>query len=199
MISKNLISVTVCTDKIGKNWSNLWIPIKSESWKIKVIHLICFWRAARWLKCFFSTEYKVWLQAQRVLPPFLLLVSQTEYLCWLFAYGSQVRTQPQASCDEDLSRYGIPVKPADVALLASSRHDFQYVLELFADECKVGGMTVSPSKPNRVECSLWLGDGSLPQTEVLKYLWLLFANDGRMERGRNRRMAALSAVMRALH
>ncbi|XP_048880792.1 uncharacterized protein LOC125748552 [Brienomyrus brachyistius] len=94
----------------------------------------------------------------------------------------------------------------DVVLLASSSRDLQLSLEQFAAECEAAGMRISTSKSEtmvlsrkRVECSLRVGDGVLPQVEEFKYLGILFTSGGTMEREIDRRIGAASAVMRALH
>ena len=51
----------------------------------------------------------------------------------------------------------------------------------------------------RVECTLRVGDEILPQVEEFKYLGVLFTSEGRMEREIDRRIGAVSAVMRTLH
>ena len=49
----------------------------------------------------------------------------------------------------------------------------------------------------RVDCPLWVG-GELLQLEEFKYLGVLFTSEGRMEREIDRRIGAVSAVMRLL-
>ena len=60
----------------------------------------------------------------------------------------------------------------DVVLLASSSHDLQRTLERFVADCEAGRMRVSSFKSEamvvnrkQVECSLRVGDESLPQSE----------------------------------
>jgi len=53
----------------------------------------------------------------------------------------------------------------------------------------------------KVECSLWLGDESLPQTENLskfKYNRISLRRDGELDPEMDRRTGASSAVLRAL-
>ncbi|KAK0131008.1 Retrovirus-related Pol polyprotein from type-1 retrotransposable element R2 [Merluccius polli] len=94
----------------------------------------------------------------------------------------------------------------DVVLLASSDRDLQLSLDRFAAECEAAGMRISTSKSEsmvlnrkRVECTLRVGDETLPQVEEFKYLGVLFTSEGRMEREIDRRIGAASAVMRTLH
>lgn len=94
----------------------------------------------------------------------------------------------------------------DVVLLASSDRDLQHALERFAAECEAAGMRVSTSKSEAmvlcrktVDCSLRVGNESLPQVKEFKYLGVLFTSEGRREREIDRRIGAASAVMRALH
>jgi len=88
----------------------------------------------------------------------------------------------------------------DVVLLALLGRDLQLSLERFAAEFEAAGMRISTSKSEtmvlsrkRVECSL------LSQVEEFKYLGVLFTSEGRMEREIDGRIAAASAVLRALH
>ncbi|KAK0156391.1 putative uncharacterized transposon-derived protein F52C9.6 [Merluccius polli] len=94
----------------------------------------------------------------------------------------------------------------DVVLLASSDRDLQLSLDRFAAECKAAGMRISTSKSEsmvlnrkRVECTLRVGDEILPQVEEFKYLGVMFTSEGRMEWKIDRRIGAVSAVMRTLH
>ena len=94
----------------------------------------------------------------------------------------------------------------DVVLLAPSSQELQLSLEQFAAGCEAAGMTISTSKSEamvldrkRVECPLQVGEEVLPQVEEFKYLGVLFASDGTMEREIDRRIGAASAVMRTLY
>ncbi|TWW70927.1 hypothetical protein D4764_17G0004100 [Takifugu flavidus] len=51
----------------------------------------------------------------------------------------------------------------------------------------------------KVECLLRVGEEVLPQVEEFKYLGILFTSEGRMEREIDRRIRAVSAVMRVLN
>ncbi|TWW56340.1 Plexin-A1 Semaphorin receptor NOV [Takifugu flavidus] len=51
----------------------------------------------------------------------------------------------------------------------------------------------------KVECLLRVKEEILPQVEELKYLGVLFTNEGRMEQEIDRRIGAASAVLRTLH
>ena len=94
----------------------------------------------------------------------------------------------------------------DVVLLASSNQDLQCALGRFAAECDMAGMRISTSKSEamvldrkKVTCPLWVGGEPLPQVEEFKYLGVLFTSGGRMEREIDRRIGAVSTVMRALY
>ncbi len=50
-----------------------------------------------------------------------------------------------------------------------------------------------------MDCSLWVGSELLPQVKEFKHLGVLFANEGKMEREMDRRIAAAAAVMKALY
>ncbi|TWW73329.1 hypothetical protein D4764_15G0007230 [Takifugu flavidus] len=51
----------------------------------------------------------------------------------------------------------------------------------------------------KVECLLRVKEEILPQVEGFKYLGVLFTDEGRMEQETDRRIGAVSAVMRTLH
>ena len=94
----------------------------------------------------------------------------------------------------------------DILLLATSDRDLQHALGRFAAECEAVGMRVSTSKSEAmvlcrkmVECSLRVGSELLPQAKEFKYLGVLFTSEGKMEREMDRRIGAVSAVMRALY
>ena len=50
-----------------------------------------------------------------------------------------------------------------------------------------------------MECLFQVGEEILPQVEEFKYLGVLFTSEGKMERGIDRRISAVSAVMRTRH
>ncbi|TWW80235.1 hypothetical protein D4764_01G0000500 [Takifugu flavidus] len=92
----------------------------------------------------------------------------------------------------------------DVVLLATLNRDLQQMLGRFATECEAAGMRISTSKSEsmvlarkKVESLLRVGEEVLPQVEEFKYLGILC--EGRMEREIDRRIRAVSAVMRALN
>ncbi|TWW53877.1 R2DM Retrovirus-related Pol polyprotein from type II retrotransposable element [Takifugu flavidus] len=94
----------------------------------------------------------------------------------------------------------------DVVLLASSARDLQLSLDRFAAACEAAGMKISTSKSEamvlnrkKVECLLRVKEEILPQVEEFKYLGVLFTSEGRMEREIDRRIGAVSTVMRTLH
>ena len=77
----------------------------------------------------------------------------------------------------------------DVVLLAPSSQDIQHVFGRFAVECEGDGMRISNSKSDamvldqkEVVCSLWIGGELLPHVEEFKYLGVVVASEGRMER-----------------
>ncbi|KAI3371948.1 hypothetical protein L3Q82_006816 [Scortum barcoo] len=51
----------------------------------------------------------------------------------------------------------------------------------------------------RVACPLRVGGEVLPQVEEFKYLGVLFTSEGKMEREIDRRIGAVSAVMRSVY
>jgi len=74
---------------------------------------------------------------------------------------------------------------------------------VFTAECEAAGMKISSSKSeamvlNWKECSLWVGDESLPHAEELKYLGILFTSDGRLKGEKDRRTGVSSAVSSVL-
>ncbi|TWW61044.1 hypothetical protein D4764_05G0011340 [Takifugu flavidus] len=84
--------------------------------------------------------------------------------------------------------------------------DLQLTLDRFAAACEAAGMKISTSKSEamvlnrkKVECLLRVKEEILPQVEEFKYLGVLFTSEGRMEREIDRRIGAVSAVMRTLH
>ncbi|TWW63118.1 hypothetical protein D4764_03G0001260 [Takifugu flavidus] len=94
----------------------------------------------------------------------------------------------------------------DVVLLASSARDLQRSLDRFATACEVAGMRISTSKSEamilnrkKVECLLRVKEEILPQVEEFKYLRVLFTSEGRMEQEIDRRIGAVSAVIRTQH
>jgi len=94
----------------------------------------------------------------------------------------------------------------DVVLLALSGRDLQLSLERFGAKWEVAGMRISILKSEtmvlsqkRVESPLRVGNEILPQVEEFKYLGVLLAIEGRMEREIDRGISASSAVMWALH
>ncbi|TWW78064.1 R2 Retrovirus-related Pol polyprotein from type I retrotransposable element [Takifugu flavidus] len=94
----------------------------------------------------------------------------------------------------------------DVVLLASSARDLQRSLDRFAAPCEAAGMKISTSKSEamvlnrkKVKCLLRVKEEILPQVEEFKYLGVLFTSEGRMEQEIDRRIGAVSAVMRTLH
>ena len=85
----------------------------------------------------------------------------------------------------------------DVVLLASSVCDLQHSLDRFAAECEAAGMRISTSKSEAMvlsrkpmDCLLRVGNESLPQVKEFKYLGVLFASEGTMEREIGRRIGA---------
>ena len=94
----------------------------------------------------------------------------------------------------------------DVVLLAPSSQDLQHVLGRFAAECEAAGMRISTSKSEamvldrkKVACPLWVWGELLPHVEEFKYLGVLFASKGRMERETDRWISAAATVMRSLY
>ncbi|TWW73526.1 hypothetical protein D4764_15G0009200 [Takifugu flavidus] len=94
----------------------------------------------------------------------------------------------------------------DVVLLTPSARDLQQSLDRFAAECEAAGMRISTSKSEamvlswkKVECLLRVKEELLPQVEEFKYLGVLFTSEGKMEQEIDRRIGAVSAVMRTLH
>ncbi|KAI3364954.1 hypothetical protein L3Q82_001118 [Scortum barcoo] len=81
-----------------------------------------------------------------------------------------------------------------------SSQDLQHVLERFAAECEAAGMRISTSKSEAmvlstgkgVVCPLRVSGEVLPQVEEFKYLGVLFASEGKMEREIDRRIGAAS-------
>lgn len=64
-----------------------------------------------------------------------------------------------------------------MVLLASSSHDLQLVLGLFAAKCEEAGMRISTSKFEAmalswkgVECTHWIQNESLPRVEKFKHM-----------------------------
>ncbi|KAI3358099.1 hypothetical protein L3Q82_003107 [Scortum barcoo] len=73
-------------------------------------------------------------------------------------------------------------------------------------KCEAAGMRISTSKSEamvldrkRVACPLQVGGEVLPQVEEFKYLGVLFTSEGKMEREIDRRIGAVSAVMRLVY
>ena len=94
----------------------------------------------------------------------------------------------------------------DVVLLASSDCDLQHSLDRFAAEGEAAGMRISTSKSEAMvlsrkpmDCLLRVGNESLPQVKEFKYLGVLFASEGTMEREIGRRIGAAGAVLHSLH
>ena len=94
----------------------------------------------------------------------------------------------------------------DVVLMASSVCDLQHSLDRFAAECEAAGMRISTSKSEamvlsrkQVDCPLRVGNASLPQVKEFKYLGVLFASEGTMEREMGRRIGAAGAVLQSLY
>ncbi|KAK3564684.1 hypothetical protein QTP86_024812, partial [Hemibagrus guttatus] len=94
----------------------------------------------------------------------------------------------------------------DVVLLAPSSLDLQHALGCFAAECEAAGMRVSTSNSEamvldrkKVACTLQVGGEVLPQVEEFKYLGVLFTSEGRMDREIDRRIGAVTAVMRSMY
>ena len=92
----------------------------------------------------------------------------------------------------------------DVVLLASSVCDLQHSLDRFAAECEAAGMRISTSKSEAMvlsrkpmDCLLRVGNESLPQVKEFKYLGVLFASEGTMEREIGWRAAG--AVLHSLY
>ena len=93
----------------------------------------------------------------------------------------------------------------DVALFASSNSVLQLSLGWFTAECAATGMRISISKSEalvlsrkRMDHPLRVRGQLLPPSEEFKYLRVLVTSEGRMERERDRRTGAASAVMRML-
>ena len=83
----------------------------------------------------------------------------------------------------------------DVVSLSSSVCDLQCSLDYFAVECEMAGMRISTSKSEAMalsrkpmECLLWVGNEFLRQVKEFKYLGVLFASKGRMEREDGKRI-----------
>ncbi|KAI3364547.1 hypothetical protein L3Q82_011336 [Scortum barcoo] len=100
---------------------------------------------------------------------------------------------------------GCPLSVTDyVVLLASSGQDLQHVLEQFAAECEAAAMRISTSKSEamvldrkRVACPLlggWRGPASSGGVQVSR--GLVHESEGKMEREIDRRIGAVSAVIR---
>ena len=77
----------------------------------------------------------------------------------------------------------------DVVLMASSACDLQHSLDRMAAECEAAGMRISTSKSEAMtlsrkpmDCLLRVGNESLAQVKEFKYLRVLFASEGTMER-----------------
>ena len=94
----------------------------------------------------------------------------------------------------------------DVVLMASSACDLQHSLDRFAAECEAVGMRISTSKSEAMvlsrkpmECLLQVGNESLPQVKEFKYLGVLFASEGTMEREIGRRIGAAGAVLHSIY
>ncbi|KAK3526284.1 hypothetical protein QTP70_022683 [Hemibagrus guttatus] len=73
-------------------------------------------------------------------------------------------------------------------------------------QCEAAGIRVSTSKSEamvldwkKVACTLQVGGEFLPQVEELKYLWVLFTSEGRMDCEIHRRIGAAAAVMRSMY
>lgn len=94
----------------------------------------------------------------------------------------------------------------DVVLMASSACDLQHSLDRLAAECEAAGMKISTTKSEAmtlsrkpVDCPLRVGNESLAQVKEFKYLGVLFASEGTMEREIGRRIGAAGAVLRSLY
>ncbi|CAB1448574.1 unnamed protein product [Pleuronectes platessa] len=77
----------------------------------------------------------------------------------------------------------------DVVLIGSSACDLQYSLDRLAAECEAAGMRISSAKSEAMtlsrkpmDCLLRVGNESLAQVKEFKYLRVLFASEGTMER-----------------
>ncbi|TWW56354.1 hypothetical protein D4764_08G0003410 [Takifugu flavidus] len=98
-------------------------------------------------------------------------------------------------------RIGSLLFALDVVLLAS--RDLQRSEDRFTTACEAAGMKISTSKSEamvlnwkKVECLLRVKEQILPQVEEFKHLGVLFTSEGRMEQEIDRRIGAVSAVMR---
>uniref|UniRef100_A0A8C5CRJ5 Reverse transcriptase domain-containing protein n=1 Tax=Gadus morhua TaxID=8049 RepID=A0A8C5CRJ5_GADMO len=94
----------------------------------------------------------------------------------------------------------------DVVLIGSSACDLQHSLDRLAAECEAAGMRISTAKSEAmtlsrkpVDCLLRVGNESLAQVKEFKYLGVLFASEGTMEREIGRRIGAAGAVLRSLY
>ncbi|KAK3507851.1 hypothetical protein QTP70_001422 [Hemibagrus guttatus] len=93
----------------------------------------------------------------------------------------------------------------DVILLAPSSLDLQHALGRFAAECEAAGRVSTPKSEamvldrKKVACTLQVGGELLPQVEEFKYLGVLFASEGRMDREIDRWIGAAAAVMRSMY
>uniref|UniRef100_A0A8D3C086 Reverse transcriptase domain-containing protein n=1 Tax=Scophthalmus maximus TaxID=52904 RepID=A0A8D3C086_SCOMX len=93
----------------------------------------------------------------------------------------------------------------DVVLMEPSVCDLQHSLDQFAAECGAVGMRISTSKSEAmvlsrkpVDCLLPVGNEPLPQVKEFKYLGVLFASEGTMEREIGRRIGAAGVVLHSL-
>uniref|UniRef100_A0A8C5CGF6 Reverse transcriptase domain-containing protein n=1 Tax=Gadus morhua TaxID=8049 RepID=A0A8C5CGF6_GADMO len=93
-----------------------------------------------------------------------------------------------------------------VVLIGSSACDLQHSLDRLAAECEAAGMRISTAKSESmtlsrkpVDCLLRVGNESLAQVKEFKYLGVLFASEGTMEREIGRRIGAAGAVLRSLY
>uniref|UniRef100_A0A8C5A4J3 ribonuclease H n=1 Tax=Gadus morhua TaxID=8049 RepID=A0A8C5A4J3_GADMO len=89
----------------------------------------------------------------------------------------------------------------DVVLIGSSACDLQHSLDRLAAECEAAGMRISTAKSEAmtlsrkpVDCLLRVGNESLAQVKGFKYLGVLFASEGTMEREIGQRIGAAGAV-----
>lgn len=85
----------------------------------------------------------------------------------------------------------------DLGCISMVEADLQHSLDQFAAECEVVGMRISTSKSEAmvlsrkpVDCLLQVGNEPLPQVKEFKYLGVLFASEGTMEREIGLRIAA---------
>uniref|UniRef100_A0AAY5K902 Reverse transcriptase domain-containing protein n=1 Tax=Esox lucius TaxID=8010 RepID=A0AAY5K902_ESOLU len=84
----------------------------------------------------------------------------------------------------------------DVVLMASKVCDLEHSLDRFAAECEAVGMRISTFKS---EYLLQVGNEALPQVKEVKYLGVLFASEGTMEREIGRSIRAAGAVLHSLN